>query len=482
MHFDNIKSVVSEINAALAGRSLGPIYQLGPFIIVIDFRSREGTHLLISVDPKSPRIHLITRKMRDLEKSSVSPSPFVQYLRATLLHSEFESAATFKDERIVKVSFSALTEIGDRQDIALLAQLTGRSANLFVVDQANVITHALRQPRGEGQQVGQQYQPPPTQKTSAVESHLIDRGNFPSLSAALDDYYARQEREDLFNSRVALVEQRLRRQLKQKEKLLENLKKDLDEHGNAEEHRRMGDLLLANIGTAERVGDKIRIRDYYSPSEPLIELDLEAETPLKDYAAKFFAKYTKAKRAGEEIKRRVDQIKREVVELERRESLLQEVKSSGDEDSLATLEDKKPAASVKSKKQERIKIPGVRRYLSSDEYEILVGRASQTNDQLTFKVAKPNDLWLHAADYPGSHVVVRNHSRKEIPHRTIIEAAQLAARFSQAGEDSKVDVNYTARKYLSKPKGAAPGLVRLSQFKTITVTPKEAGKRIVDGQ
>jgi predicted ribosome quality control (RQC) complex YloA/Tae2 family protein len=120
----------------------------------------------------------------------------------------------------------------------------------------------------------------------------------------------------------------------------------------------------------------------------------------------------------------------------------------------------------------------VRRYLSTDGYEILVGRASRDNDNLTFKIAQPNDLWLHAGDYPGSHVVVRNPTRKEIPHRTIVEAAQLAGRFSQASEDSKVVIHYTPRKFLSKPKGSAPGLVRLSRFKSLTVEPKESVSRI----
>ena len=80
---------------------------------------------------------------------------------------------------------------------------------------------------------------------------------------------------------------------------------------------------------------------------------------------------------------------------------------------------------------------------------------------------------MHAADYPGSHVVVRNTSRKEIPHRTLIEAAQLAAYFSRAKKDPKVTVHYTQRKFLSKVKGGAPGLVRISRFKHLTVQPKE---------
>ncbi len=124
------------------------------------------------------------------------------------------------------------------------------------------------------------------------------------------------------------------------------------------------------------------------------------------------------------------------------------------------------------------RVPGTRRYISSDGFEILIGRAAHDNDHLTFKVAKPNDLWLHAADYGGSHVIVRNPTRKDIPHRTVIEAAQLAAHFSQARKDPKVDVHYTQRKFISKPKGAKPGLVRMSRFKNITVEPEEKLERM----
>ena len=121
--------------------------------------------------------------------------------------------------------------------------------------------------------------------------------------------------------------------------------------------------------------------------------------------------------------------------------------------------------------------PGARRYLSADGLEILVGRTSNDNDHLTFKIAKPNDLWLHAADYGGSHVVIRHAPKQPIPHRTLIEAAQLAAWFSQAKKDPKVDVHYTERKFVSRIKGGKPGLVRMQRFKNITVEPKEAGTR-----
>lgn len=478
MHLQDIENVVDEIRDAAAERPLGSIYQLSAFTIVLDLRSREGLHLLISVDPRNPRIHLVVRKLRELEKSSLSPGPFVQTLRSLLRRAKTDRVVAHDTERIVTFEFSAESETGEMHDVKLLAQLTGRSANLFLLDELGVITHALRTPRGDGQLVGKKYEPPPVQAGSATLEPSIEKGSFNSLSAALDALNQEREAAELFDTRIQRVEQGLRQQIRQKQKLLHNLQDDLVGHGNPEEHKRLGDLLLANIATAERDGDKIRMRDLYSEGEPVIEVTLDKDLALQEHAAQAFNRYTKAKRAAEEISQRIKIVKKELEDLHRRASVLQQIKKSGDRNQLSELEPKAPAHPRRSKKDGE-KIPGVRRYLSSDEYEILVGRAAQTNDQLTFKVAKPNDLWLHAADYPGSHVIVRNYGRKEIPHRTIIEAAQLAARFSQASKDTKVDVHYTKRKYLSKPKGAAPGLVRLSQFKTITVTPKEVVERLM---
>jgi predicted ribosome quality control (RQC) complex YloA/Tae2 family protein len=131
----------------------------------------------------------------------------------------------------------------------------------------------------------------------------------------------------------------------------------------------------------------------------------------------------------------------------------------------------------KAKKQETPS--GVRRYRSSDGFEILVGRTDRDNDNLTTKIARSSDLWFHAADYPGSHVVLRNPQRKPVAPGSIRQAAELAAKFSQAKNDAKVAVNYCERKFVSKPKGFPPGQVRLSSFKTILVEPQESAERIL---
>ncbi|HEY7543773.1 MAG TPA: NFACT RNA binding domain-containing protein, partial [Blastocatellia bacterium] len=122
------------------------------------------------------------------------------------------------------------------------------------------------------------------------------------------------------------------------------------------------------------------------------------------------------------------------------------------------------------KKQRSEKRVG-RYFRSTDGYEIVVGRNDNENDQVTFRLARSTDIWLHAADYPGSHVIVRKIGREPIPQRAIIEAAQVAAFYSQAKRDSKVAVHYTEKKFVSKPPRSKPGLVRLSSFKTVLVEP-----------
>ena len=128
---------------------------------------------------------------------------------------------------------------------------------------------------------------------------------------------------------------------------------------------------------------------------------------------------------------------------------------------------------VPGKKKASTQFSGARRFVSSEGIEILVGKKAADNDQLTFRVARSLDFWLHAADYPGSHVVVRNPNRQpDIPQKTLIESAQLAAFYSNAKTQPKAAVNYTQKKFVTKPKGGSPGLARLSKFKTILVEPQ----------
>ena len=476
---ENIQQVVDEIGPLVIGRYFGKLFQLDASAWAIDFGLREGRYLFISVDPASARLHLIKRRLKDLAKGSISRSQFAQLLVSRVSGAHVTSITRDADERVIRMTLEGTDESGNTQLWTLLAQLTGRSANLFLLDKDTIIVSAARSASVNGQSIGDLYRLPTTQPSvPAQKKSLVIKGDHESLSAALDAHYQELENKNAFERLATKARSKVRQELQQRVKLKSNLEQDLASHGNPDEHKRIGDLLLANISTAKRNNSKTLLKDFYSEGEPEIELEIDKETPLQDEAARYFSRYSKAKRAKQEIEDRLNHITDDLHRLSQKQEWVERLIEARDIEILANFVEPSQARPRGSRAAEPTKIPGVRVYRSSDGYEVLVGRGARDNDQLTFRIAKPNDLWLHSADYPGSHVVIRREQRKEIPHRTIVEAAQLAARFSQASNDAKVVIHYTPRKFLSKPKGSAPGLVRMSSFKTIVVEPKEVLKRV----
>jgi len=475
MHPRLIQNIVQEIRAKSSGNFLGKIFQLTPLSFAFDIGLR-GEYLFVGAEPSSPRLYLVQRKVKELEKSSLALQHFGQFMKGQLGGGRIVSCEKDGSERVVRFGLRIEDELGSIRFRKLVIQLTGRAANMFILDELGRIESALRPPRGPGQQIREYYQPPPGTDTAVLEQFLAAEDS-PSLKA--DVYFQQLDARKLFSDRISRVRNQLRQTKNQKLKLKTNLENDLKTHGDPETHKRLGDLILANLATATRTGNKVKIVDFYSDDTPAIEVDIDESLSLQDAAAQKFRQYTKAKRAQEGIAGRLESLEQEITALEQREHELDRIAQEHDEVALESLTNgtpRKPTAPTKQKDEQPV--TGVRRYLSSDGYEILVGRAARDNDNLTFRVARSHDLWLHAGDYPGSHVVIRNPNRKEIPQRTVIEAAQLAGKFSQASGDAKVVIHYTERKFLSKPKGAAPGLVRLSSFRSLTVEPKESIERL----
>jgi predicted ribosome quality control (RQC) complex YloA/Tae2 family protein len=202
MHQQTIQEIVKELESVLVGRFMGKVFQLSPLSLAIDFGIREAGFLFISVDPALPGIYLIQRRGRELEQQSIPPLLFVQAMRSNLAGGRLLSITKDKSERVVRLIFSVANELGGSNNVALVAQLTGRSANLFLLNHEAHITHALRAPKGEGQQVGKQYEPPASKlqpnreeglegANSAIRALLespLAKGTLASLSAAADDH------------------------------------------------------------------------------------------------------------------------------------------------------------------------------------------------------------------------------------------------------------------------------------------------------
>ena len=287
------------------------------------------------------------------------------------------------------------------------------------------------------------------------------------------DKLSKSDAELRFEQLASTVRRKAIAEIKKHRKLIDNLNADLEKHGDAERWKRYGDLLLANVHNATRTGDIISVTDYFDEATPVVEIVGEANLQLSEIAEGYFRRYVKSRNAHRVIAERMVTAQEKLASATEKLGRIDDAIESGDEQYLSSLvaPPRKPIAIARKKKRE-IEFNGARRFISTDGFEILVGKKATDNDYLTFRVARSLDTWMHAADYPGSHVIIRNANRKDIPNRTMLEAAQLAAFYSSGRSQPKAAVNYTLKKFVNKPKRSAPGLVSLANFKTILVEPR----------
>jgi predicted ribosome quality control (RQC) complex YloA/Tae2 family protein len=476
-----LEKICAEISAALTGQRFGKVFVLSRFQMAIDFRLPDTSYLFISIEPTAPRIYLIKRRLKDLERQSGTPSAFALALKKRLSGLVLKIIEKVPGERVLKLEFSGQNELGADQSYSFIVQITGRSANLFLLDGRGFIIDTARDTLGTGQQIGDQYATPSREGDARrkVEDEVFASEGFKTLSEALDNYHLEKDLEKRFQSKVSSARSKIKQELAKLEKLGAKLRSDLEDHGDAEKWKRSGDLLLANIGTARREGENIFVTDFYDEKMPEVELRADVNLSITEAAEKFFKRYTKARNAGIEIARRLQVVTKDIGKKRAEQERLEAAIAERDEEALNRFAGEKSETPLRGQKRTKEQaFTGARRFFSSDGFEILVGKGAKDNDFLTFRVAKSSDLWMHAADYPGSHVVVKNPARREIPPKTLLEAAQIAAFYSHAREQPKVAVHYTQKKFVNKPKGAALGLVSLASFKTVLVQPKiEEGQK-----
>lgn len=573
-----LQAVVTELEALLMGQRLGRVVQLGATDLALDFRLRDGRRLVISTDPQRLALYLTARSLPQLGDEWRTDTGFIALLKKHLGGARLVGAEKLGYDRVVNFAFAAQDEAGRSKQLSLVVLLTGRAANVLLIEDGRVLTR-LRE-REEALPIYVEPAPPaakldpfqcaPEKLTeliglehgdvaAAAQNHLLgfapvyarelawralacapdqalrnllkelfETAPRPTIYAAppLDELrravgcdefnltlapiplehlaaqshtvYSRiNEAAEVYftlldeRRRFLALKQQLAAQLNTKLKkhrtLGANLQRELTGFARANEQQRYGELLLANLHQAVKAEAGFAVTDFYDAAQPIVVIPAAAAKPTAQEAAEHYFKLArKARHGAQTINARLPEIEKEMAALEGCLAQLAPIVQADELQRLAAAcgltiaaPPTPPAAATRTKKSQAEKLPGVRRYRSSDGFEMLVGRADRDNDHLTFRLAKSFDLWFHAADYPGSHVVLRNPQRQSVPPRAIAEAAQLAAKFSQARTNTKVAVNYCERKFVSKLKGFAPGQVRLSSFKTILVEPAEAGERVL---
>lgn len=318
--------------------------------------------------------------------------------------------------------------------------------------------------------------------------HLRDGSEtrYATVNEAVRTYYERMAEWRAYQNLLAEHQHSIQARRVKLERLHQHLVNSRREFDDAETLKRKGELLLANL---YRLQPQVRtephgkplsvtVENYYEDPPTTLELVLDPTLSLQANAERYFQRYRKAKRGLQTLEKKIPAVQSELDRLRQHEDALRAARTGAElQDRVKALTLIKPSTRKRieiQKSRQPVEEISVRRFMTTDRLEVLIGRNRRENDHLTFRVAAPHDVWMHAADYPGSHVVIRNPQKIEVPERSIREAAQVAAYYSQARKNGKVLVHHTLRKFVHKPKNAAPGLVTLSHFKSITVEPKKA--------
>jgi predicted ribosome quality control (RQC) complex YloA/Tae2 family protein len=256
-----------------------------------------------------------------------------------------------------------------------------------------------------------------------------------------------------------------------------NLEQDLAEANDALKLRMWGDAIFAHLHLIKPGAQEVILPNIYEPEGPPLKIKLSPSITASQNAQNFFRKYNKARDSLKIIEKHKQKTAAEI-------RYLNSVKTGLDHaDTLSELEDIQSELEEagylhsKEKKKQKMKArkkegPQIKQVTSQDGFTILIGKNNKQNDYLTMRLARNDDYWLHVKDSAGAHVVIKCAPGQDVPPSTLEEAAGLAAYFSEARLSSKVPVDCTKRKNVSKPVGAQPGFVIYKNYETFYVTPK----------
>lgn len=312
----------------------------------------------------------------------------------------------------------------------------------------------------------------------------------PSMNVLLDDYYARTEWQDAMDDVRTPIRKVLQTQLDRCKRREESLQQDLAASEEAAHYRLYGDLLLAYQHEIQPGQTSASLENYFETDEQgnmaTVQVALDPRFDAIGNANRYFNKYHKLRRALELVPEQIEQNKTELATLAQLLTDLQlaetpaevtlvkaEVQEAGYLRNKAVQ--KKAQKKGKPGKGAKANPPGggVPIHMQSrDGFTILIGKNSRQNEEVTFRQASGNDIWLHARGVPGSHVIIKAAGR-EIPRGTIDQAAALAAYYSQARGSTSVPVDYTLQRHVRHMKGGGPGMVIYEREKTLYAEPRE---------
>ncbi len=468
MKLELIKNVVIELKQQLSGARVSKIHQPLPEVLVFKlWNGKDTLRLLVSTEGQKSRIHLTEQSWPNPH----IPPRFSQLLRARI--TRINSISVVNDDRIVQLDCT-----GKHGDCRLLFEIIGKRSNLILVDGEGVIIDVLKRIVGDGGSrsllAGQKYAFPAKNVTAAEQKPMVLDDLYPSWNDYVDKLYTEGEYAENkldFSRQLQLA---VNRQIKKIKKRIVAIEKDYEQQQNFEANRQAGDLLLANLHSIRRGMTEVELYNFYlQPAEPII-IKLDPLLEPQQNAQMYFKRYKKGRIGQDHSKRRLLETRRELEWLEQVDYQLKDTVKNSDIEEIAVelrkvglLKDKNRLHSKKTLQPSKPHVA-----TSPSGFKIVWGRNNRQNDEISTKILKGNDLWFHAANASGSHVVMKiGSSTTAVIDTDLYYAASIAAGYSKLKNATKVEVMQAEAKNVHKPKHCKAGLVNVLKYVTLLVPP-----------
>lgn len=300
-------------------------------------------------------------------------------------------------------------------------------------------------------------------------AHLRSQ-SFPNISQAMDAFYRSRDQAERIAQKSAAIHRTLKTNIERLERKLALQREALLGSERMEEYRVNGELLTANLHLAQKGMPSVQLTNYYDPELKAVEVALDVKLSPAQNAQRYFKLYQKARNARTLA---AEQIEKTSEELNYLEGQMDNLGKCSGESELAELRaelEKFGYLRHNHNRRQMKQLPPSQpmKFTAPSGAVILVGKNNLQNDKLTFS-AEPDEIWLHAKDMPGSHVIIVG---ADPDAETLVFAAKLAAAYSKGAHSSNVPVDYTRRRYVKKPSGAKPGFVIYTHQRTLYVTPE----------
>ncbi|MGX7048969.1 Rqc2 family fibronectin-binding protein [Pseudolactococcus piscium] len=533
MSFDGIflHHMTKELTDQLIGGRIQKVNQVFSHEVVLQVRSNQKSHkLLLSAHPTFGRIQLTNTVFENAK----TPSTFTMILRKYLSGAFIENIYQVNNDRQIIFEISSKNEIGDSMKIALISEIMGKHSHIILIDrQSNKILESIKhvgfsQNKYRTILPGATYIAPPDdgkanpftasdeklfdilQTKASLQDHFQGLGRdsasslstlslsdfkatlttplpsiypndtfsaiqlsdtyeqFDTLSDMLDSYYRNKAERDRVRQVAGEVIRKVSGELDKNRKKLKKQLRELQATDNAEMFRQKGELLTTFLHEVPNNKPEITLDNYYT-NEPLTISLNPALTPNQN-AQKYFHKYAKLKQAVKFLDLQIATTRQTINYLESVENALKQATVTEISD---IREELIQTGFIKQKHRtnKKHKLLPPEKYRASDGTIILVGKNNLQNEQVSFKLSRKGDLWFHAKDIPGSHVIITGNPTPS--DETITEAAELAAYFSKSRLSNLVQVDMIDVKKLHKPTGTPPGFVTYVGQQTLRVTAEE---------